>query len=102
MKSILPDSATCRNIAYFLLGIYAVQHILMFFVAIPAANKELFGSSAGTLQNVILVMAAFFYGSSLGSRNKDKGSIDPGDGPIQTSKTETVKTETQTTQEVKP
>ncbi len=96
------DRNTCRNIAYALLFCYFSMNAGLFFLDLPIGNRETVGRSAATLENLLLIMAGFFYGSSMGSRAKDKNSIDPEAGPVHTKQVETTKLETETRQEVKP
>lgn len=101
MKDGTADSRNARNIAYFLLAIYGLTHFALFYFDTPIGNRETLGRSLGTLENILLVMAGYFYGSSVGSRAKDKPIIDPEAGPIRTNQTETTTTTTATQQEAK-
>jgi hypothetical protein len=74
------DRNTCRNIAYALLFCYFCMNAALIWWEIPAGNKEAIGRSAATLENLLLIMAGFFYGSSLGSRAKDSQGINPDSG----------------------
>lgn len=70
MKSL--DSNTTRNAAYAILFIFALTTGGLFFNDIPAGNKETLNHVISTLENVLLIVAGFLFGSSIGSRNKDK------------------------------
>ena len=70
MKSL--DSNTTRNAAYAILLIFAATTIGLFLQDIPAGNKETLNHVISTLENVLLIVAGFLFGSSIGSRNKDK------------------------------
>ena len=88
------DRKTCRNIAFALLGIYALTHFALFYFDVPIGNRETLSRSLATLENLLLIMAGFFYGAS--AMKKDTL---PGDGMV----TEQVRvTETTTKEEIKP
>jgi len=93
--SLTIDSRNASNIAYILLAIYAGTHFAMFYFDIPIGSREMLGRSLGTLENILLVMAGYFYGSSVGSRAKDQSVFDPAGGPISTTQSQTTKVETE-------
>lgn len=69
------DRKTCRSIAFALLGIYAITHFALFYFDVPIGNRETLSRSLATLENLLLIMAGFFYGASLDK--KDNGPTDP-------------------------
>ena len=66
------DGNTTRNAAYAILLIFALTTAGLFFVDIQTGNKETLNHVISTLENVLLIVAGFMFGSSIGSRNKDK------------------------------
>ena len=90
------DKATCRNIAYFLLGTFALMNVGLFWLDVPIGNRESLGRSMATLENLLLIMAGFFYGASL-SKNQ------PGVSDASVLESSQVRvTEPKTKEEIKP
>lgn len=89
------DRKTCRNIAYGLLVIYALTHGALFSFDVPIGNRETLSRSLATLENLLLIMAGFFYGAS--AMKKDNQEIP--DGVTTTKQVQVTKTETNSTPE---
>ncbi len=88
------DRKTCSRIAFALLGIYGLTHFALFYFDVPIGNRETLSRSLATLENLLLLMAGFFYGASAMKKNPESG-----DGTV----TEQVRvTETKTKEEIKP
>lgn len=66
------DGNTTRNASYAILLIFAATTVGLFLQDIPIGNKETLNHVISTLENVLLIVAGFLFGSSIGSRNKDK------------------------------
>lgn len=96
------DTMTPKMLAYVLVGILFVMAVALLVRDVPQGNKELFGTVLQTILTLAGAAVFFHVGSSSGSRNKDRPSIDPEAGPIHTTQVETTKVETETRQEVKP
>ncbi len=47
--------------------------ILLFFITIPTGNSEIVYMTFGTFIGIVGTVAAFFFGSSLGSKEKSDG-----------------------------
>lgn len=63
---------TPKHITYFLLVGWALMAVGLFFVEIPAANREMVIRSQGNLEGSLATAIAFWLGSSFGSKTKDK------------------------------
>lgn len=96
------DITTPKALAYMLVGILFIMAAALLFIEVPIANKELFGTVLQTILTLAGAAVFFHVGSSSGSRNKDRPSMDPDAGPIHTKQVETTKVETETRQELKP
>ena len=102
MKNV--DAHTTRNAAYAFIAIFALTELALFIFKVEkdGANVDMLKEMVSTLRDAILFLVGFLFGSSMGSRLKDKPAIDPDAGPVHTKQTETTKVETETRQEVKP
>ena len=70
------DFTTPRVLAYAIFAIVACLLAALFVVPIPAPNKEMLGTVIQTLLTILVAAAGFYWGSSLGSREKDtKGEV---------------------------
>lgn len=100
MKNV--DAHTTRNAAYAFILIFALTEAGLFFFKVEQGNVDMLKEMVSTLRDAILFLVGFLFGSSMGSRQKDKSSIDPEAGPVHTKQVETTKVETETRQEAKP
>jgi hypothetical protein len=66
-----PDTKTPQYLAYIIFGIVALTEAGLFFVEIPAGNKEILNTTIQSVQLIAVAAASFFWGSSVGSRAKD-------------------------------
>jgi uncharacterized membrane protein len=78
------DFTTPRVLAYAIFAIVACLLAALFVVPIPAPNKEMLGTVTQTLLTILVAAAGFYWGSSLGSREKDnKGEVVNVTPPVQ-------------------
>ena len=61
------------NIITVIFGMPFVLVILLFFATIPTGNSEIVYMSFGTFIGIVGTVAAFFFGSSSGSKEKSDG-----------------------------
>jgi len=71
------DDIFSKRYAYYLssaiFGMLFVFVILLFFVTIPIGNSEIVYMTFGTFIGIVGTVAAFFFGSSSGSKEKSDG-----------------------------
>jgi len=71
------DDVFSKRYAYYLssaiFGMLFVFVILLFFVTIPTGNSEIIYMTFGTFIGIVGTVAAFFFGSSSGSKEKSDG-----------------------------
>ena len=65
------DTKTPQALAYAIFGIVFCTEVGLFFVEVPAGNKESLNSLIQSLLMVLVAAASFYWGSSVGSRAKD-------------------------------
>jgi hypothetical protein len=70
-KIVRRNGALNINTAKF--GMLFVFVILLFFITIPTGNSEIVYMTFGTFIGIVGTVAAFFFGSSLGSKEKSDG-----------------------------
>jgi len=63
------------NIITAIFGMLFVFVILLFFVTIPTGNSEIVYMTFGTFIGIVGTVAAFFFGSSSGSKEKSDGIL---------------------------
>jgi steroid 5-alpha reductase family enzyme len=61
------------NISKTIFGMLFVFVILLFFVTIPTGNSEIVYMTFGTFIGIVGTVAAFYFGSSSGSKEKSDG-----------------------------
>ncbi len=61
------------NIITVIFGMLFVFVILLFFVTIPTGNSEIVYMTFGTFIGIVGTVAAFYFGSSSGSKEKSDG-----------------------------
>lgn len=69
------DVFTKRFNAYLTIGIFSgffIIFVLLFFVNIPEGNGEIIYMAFGTFVGIVGTVAAFHYGSSVGSKDKSE------------------------------
>jgi len=71
-EKIFKKNNTASNLAYITTLIIIASVIFLFFHEIPRENKDLISQIINTLCNVWIGVMAYYNGSSLGSRLKDK------------------------------
>jgi hypothetical protein len=73
------DDIFSKRYAYYLstaiFGMLFVFVILLFFVTIPTGNSEIVYMTFGTFIGIVGTVAAFFFGSSSGSKEKSDGIL---------------------------
>jgi len=71
------DDKFSKRFAYYLSSaiiiIFAVLMVLLFFVDIPKGNSEIVYMGFGTFIGIVGTVAAFYFGSSSGSKDKTEG-----------------------------
>ncbi len=88
--------------AYLFIAIFALTEVGLFLFHPHEDNIDMLKEMVSTLRDAILFLVGFLFGSSMGSRLKDKPAIDPTGGPVRTSQTETTTVQTEVHQDVKP
>lgn len=53
------------------LALFAFTTIAPYFVVVPEENQQVFAQQNATLQNILLVIVAFFFGQNSGNLKKD-------------------------------
>lgn len=73
------DDIFSKRFNYYLSGaifvIFFTLMLLLYFVEIPEGNSEIVYMAFGTLIGIVGTVAAFYYGSSSGSKDKSEGII---------------------------
>lgn len=71
------DDVFSKRFNYYLasaiFGVFSIVLILLFFVEIPEGNNEIVYMGFGTFIGIVGTVAAFYFGSSSGSKDKTEG-----------------------------
>ena len=86
--------------AFAFIAVFAATEAALFMFNVPEDNIDMLKEMVSTLRDAILFLVGFLFGSSMGSRLKDKPAIDPAGGPVTSTQTESITTEVR--QEPKP
>lgn len=77
IAALQQDDVFSKRFVYYLtsaiFAILTVLIVLLFFVNIPEGNSEIVYMAVGMFLGIVSTVAAFFFGSSSGSKDKDNG-----------------------------
>lgn len=88
MKDIDVDKIIKLVAAGVILLVFAINSIATNFHLIPEANKEAAIRTAGILETIIVLLAGYYFGSSLGAKQNREQLNKIQDATIPTNKTE--------------
>ena len=63
---------TSQVVVYSILALFAFTTIFPHIMAIPKENQQMLAQANSTLQNILLVIVAFYFGQSQGNLKKDQ------------------------------
>jgi hypothetical protein len=69
------DTSTPKLLAIMIFLIVALTEVGLFFVTVPTDNKESLNTLIQSLLMVMVAAASFYWGSSVGSRQKDASKV---------------------------
>lgn len=78
-SALVQDDRFSKRFIYYLASFImlsiVVLLILLFFIEIPERNSEIVYMAIGIFMGIVSTVAAFFFGSSAGSKNKEDGLL---------------------------
>ena len=83
------DDRMISNAAYMFIVIFALTEAALIFARIEPGNIDMLKEMVSTLRDAILFLVGFLFGSSLGSRAKDKPVLDAEGGAVVTQEPKT-------------